>query len=88
MDKLAPSERHKFVHRGQVVYEWDQTVEDVNVYVQTPPGLKASMMRVDIQSKKLSIGVKGEKPYLDVRPLCNRTASTFQVLLYCDGAVV
>lgn len=67
MEKLAPSERHQFIHGGQVVYEWDQTVDDVNVYIRTPPGLKASMMRVDIQSKKLSVGVKGEKPYIDVR---------------------
>lgn len=67
MEKLAPSERHKFIHAGQVIYEWDQTVDDVNIYVQTPPGLKASMLAVNIQSKKVSIGVKGEKPYIDVR---------------------
>ena len=28
MDKLAPSEsdRHSYVHNGQVIYQWDQTL--------------------------------------------------------------
>lgn len=71
MEKLAPSKRHQFVHKGQLVYEWDQTVDDVNLYVQTPPGLKASMLRCDIQSRRVTIGVKGDKPYLDVRAICH-----------------
>jgi hypothetical protein len=33
-DQLAPSERHKYVHEGKVVYEWDQTLSEVNIYVQ------------------------------------------------------
>ena len=25
-EKLAPSERHKYVHGGRVIYEWDQSI--------------------------------------------------------------
>lgn len=28
-DQLAPSTRHKFMHEGRTVYEWDQTFEEV-----------------------------------------------------------
>eukprot|EP00227_Mantoniella_beaufortii_P015885 CAMPEP_0197592202 /NCGR_PEP_ID=MMETSP1326-20131121/14923_1 /TAXON_ID=1155430 /ORGANISM="Genus nov. species nov., Strain RCC2288" /LENGTH=41 /DNA_ID= /DNA_START= /DNA_END= /DNA_ORIENTATION= len=38
-DKLAPSKRHAFTHEGRVVYEWDQTLEEVNCYVTVPPGV-------------------------------------------------
>jgi hypothetical protein len=36
-DMLAPSERHAFTHQGRVVYEWDQTLGEVNLYVQVGP---------------------------------------------------
>lgn len=36
-DRLAPSTRHKFVHEGRTIYEWDQTISEVNIYVDVPP---------------------------------------------------
>lgn len=29
--------RQQFKHGDRVVYEWDQTMEEVNIYIVTPP---------------------------------------------------
>jgi CS domain len=64
--KLAPSTRHQFLHEGRVIYEWDQTISEVNLYVQVPPGVKAKDLFVIIDSQHLSLGVKPNPPYLNV----------------------
>jgi hypothetical protein len=65
-DALAPSERHKFLFEGRTIYEWDQTLGEVNIYVQLPPDAKARDLDIAIESKHLRIGIKNTKPYLDV----------------------
>jgi hypothetical protein len=32
-ERLAPSEKHTFMHNGRTVYEWDQTLTEVNMCV-------------------------------------------------------
>ena len=49
------------------MYEWDQTLDEVNVYVPLPPGLPSKQLAVAITSLHLTIGIKGNPPYLDVR---------------------
>ena len=49
-DQLAPTSRHAFTHEGRVVYEWDQTLEEVNVYVSVPPGVRAGALAVAIKT--------------------------------------
>ena len=63
-DQLAPTSRHAFTHEGRVVYEWDQTLEEVNVYVAVPPGVRAGALDVAIKTSDVSIGIKGNPPYL------------------------
>mmetsp|Transcript_2895 Transcript_2895/g.4876 ORF Transcript_2895/g.4876 Transcript_2895/m.4876 type:complete len:160 (+) Transcript_2895:134-613(+) len=69
-DKLQPTEqdRHTFSHNGQKVYQWDQTLEEVNVYVDAPPGLAAKFLFCDIECQKVKFGIKGNPPFLD-KPL-------------------
>ncbi|KAG2673151.1 hypothetical protein I3760_13G076300 [Carya illinoinensis] len=38
-EKLAPEKRHSFVHNDQKVFEWDQTLEEVNLYINLPPNV-------------------------------------------------
>lgn len=66
-ERLAPSERHRVISQGQTVYEWDQTLSEVNLYVQLPPGVKGKQLFVDISSSHLRFGIKPNPPYLDVR---------------------
>mmetsp|Transcript_12551 Transcript_12551/g.29821 ORF Transcript_12551/g.29821 Transcript_12551/m.29821 type:complete len:147 (+) Transcript_12551:140-580(+) len=65
-DKLAPNERHSYVHNGQVVYEWDQTLSEVNVYFQVPAGVTAKLIYCEISRKHLRLGIKPNPPYLDL----------------------
>jgi CS domain len=66
-DKLAPDSRHSVVHEGRVVYEWSQTLNDVDIYAPLPPGqIKAKMLFVDIERKVISFGLVGTDPYMKV----------------------
>eukprot|EP01024_Parvocaulis_polyphysoides_P020229 TRINITY_DN19374_c0_g1_i1.p2 TRINITY_DN19374_c0_g1~~TRINITY_DN19374_c0_g1_i1.p2 ORF type:complete len:161 (-),score=18.41 TRINITY_DN19374_c0_g1_i1:504-986(-) len=63
-DKLAPEKRHKFIYNSQTVYEWDQTLQEVNMYIQLPEGLTAKEINCSIKSDGIIIGIKGNPPYL------------------------
>ena len=45
-------------------YNWAQTLQDVTVSIRVPNGTKAKMMQVSIESKRLSVGIKGDEPIL------------------------
>lgn len=73
--------RQPFVFQGQTVYEWDQSIDDVFIYIQTPPvlleenkelvktnlkpGEKMPKLEVVFKTKRLKIGISGNPPYLD-----------------------
>jgi len=60
------STRRKFTHQGFVVYEWSQNVEEVEIFVPTPPGCKAAHLEVEISTRKVRVGLKGNpERYLD-----------------------
>jgi hypothetical protein len=65
-DQVAPTERHKFLHDGRVIYEWNQTLHELNLFVQGPPGVRAKQVEVTITSSHLSIGIVGSPPYMSV----------------------
>ncbi|KAL5994372.1 hypothetical protein ACLOJK_024422 [Asimina triloba] len=88
-EKLAPEKRHSFVHGGQKVFEWDQTLEEVNMYITLPPNVpNKKLFYCDIQSKHIQVGIRGNPPYLNVgipqypflRPLCFSFMSSPNVL--------
>mmetsp|Transcript_10917 Transcript_10917/g.32472 ORF Transcript_10917/g.32472 Transcript_10917/m.32472 type:complete len:160 (-) Transcript_10917:78-557(-) len=76
-DKLAPSTRHQFKHNGQTVYEWDQTFSEVNIYVEVPPGISSKALFCDITTSRVSLGIKGNPPYLahDLSASCKKDES-------------
>ncbi len=47
-DRLAPVTKLAYVHGDQTVYEWDQTLGEVNVYIRLPAGVRAKQLYVDI----------------------------------------
>lgn len=57
--------RLQFVHKGQVVYEWEQSLEEVNIYISTPPGVTRPMLEVTIEHKHLRVGLKANPPFID-----------------------
>ncbi|CAM9157576.1 unnamed protein product [Pylaiella littoralis] len=57
--------RIKFEHEGKTVYEWEQSLEEVNLYIETPPGVKADRVDCKITPRHLRLGIKGNPPFLD-----------------------
>ena len=62
--RLAPASRHAFRHEGRVVYEWEQTIEEVCLFVQVPAGVRARDLGVSIAAREVSVGIRGNPPYL------------------------
>jgi hypothetical protein len=66
MAEKIKRDRQSFIHNGQTIYEWEQTLEDVDVYLTAPPGTKAKFIDCKITSNKVTVGLKGNPPYLEV----------------------
>eukprot|EP00775_Hariotina_reticulata_P010064 gene10064-10219_t len=67
-ERLAPSQRHMFVHGGRTIYEWDQTLTELNMYIPVPPDMKAKEIFCDISKQHIKFGRKGNPPFLDGEP--------------------
>ena len=63
---IAPSERHKFTYQGRSVYEWDQTLSEVNIYITVPAGVTAKQLYVNIERRHIELGIHPNPPYLSV----------------------
>ena len=59
------AKRLAFVHQGETVYEWEQSLDEVRVFVRPPAGLRARDIECSIKSTRVRLGVKGNKPFLD-----------------------
>ncbi|KAG0594977.1 hypothetical protein M758_UG128100 [Ceratodon purpureus] len=64
-EKLAPTERHRFEQDGDLIYEWDQQLEEVNMYIPLPDRLPTKLLYCTIKPKHLELGIKGNPPFLD-----------------------
>ena len=54
-----------YEHAGRKIYEWDQSLQDINMYVETPPGVRAKHLDVKITPSQLTIGLKGNPPFIN-----------------------
>lgn len=79
-DRLAPGKRYAYQHQGRTVYEWDQRFGEVNVYVQTPPGVRGKDLKVEITQTHVKFGIVNNPSYLDVRPVWRRGGAGFRKL--------
>jgi len=44
---------------------------EVNIYIEVPKGVGAKDLAVTIGRTHLAVGIKGNPPYLDVRPVAH-----------------
>lgn len=65
-ERLAPTDKHKFVHNGRLIYEWDQTLTEINMYIPVPPDMRAKEISCDISKQHIKLGREGNPPFLDV----------------------
>lgn len=52
-------------HQGRVVYEWEQDLTDVHLFLQPPPQTKAKELAVRISPNRLCVGLVGKPPLFD-----------------------
>lgn len=58
--------RLKFEYEGRTIYEWEQGLEEVNIYLAPPPGVPRSQIVITISHTHLKVGLKGvPAPFID-----------------------
>ena len=61
--KDEASGRFIFSHNGQKIYSWEQTLDEVNLFIPAPPNYKAAAFEINIHPQKLQVGLKGHDRY-------------------------
>mmetsp|Transcript_54091 Transcript_54091/g.89782 ORF Transcript_54091/g.89782 Transcript_54091/m.89782 type:complete len:157 (-) Transcript_54091:409-879(-) len=64
MEKIE-RKRLAYTHQGRTIYEWEQSLEDVTVFITPPPGVTAKMLDCKIEARRLTLGLKGNPPFID-----------------------
>ncbi|XP_042011775.1 nudC domain-containing protein 2-like [Salvia splendens] len=64
-EKLVPEKSHSYIHNGQKVFDWDQTLEEMNMYIELPANVPKKLFHCKIDSKHVEVGIKGNPPYLN-----------------------
>ena len=85
MDKIE-TKRLKYQHQGRTVYEWEQTLEEVHVYIDVPEGVRSKMLDVSITASQLRIGLRGNPPFID-EPFQETVNSTDSLWTLEDGVL-
>jgi hypothetical protein len=68
------TKRKRFESQGRTIYEWEQNIEQVDMWIDPPAGITAKMIDCKITDKHLRIGLKGNPPFIDVsRQIESRT---------------
>jgi hypothetical protein len=66
--KMTPktsSGRLKFEFDGRTIYEWEQSLDECNIYIRPPPGVTKQLLDIQISFTHLKVGIKGSPPFID-----------------------
>ena len=65
MTKKGKEGRIKFEHEGRTIYEWEQSLTEVNIYLEPPADIPSRMFDIVITHRHLKIGIKNAPPFID-----------------------
>ena len=85
MDKIE-TKRLTYEHQGRKIYEWEQSLEEVHVFIEVPPGVRSKMLDVTISAAHLKVGLKGNPPFLD-EPFQEKANATDSFWTLEDGVL-
>jgi len=73
--------RQDFVYNGQKVYSWDQSLDEVNIYLDPPPGITKHDLEISIAPRHVKIGLRGNPPFLqeDLFSTCDTSCSFWMI---------
>lgn len=57
--------RMRFEYEGRTIYEWEQSLSEVNIFIPLPPGVTKKLLDIAIAPSHLKVGIKGQSLYLD-----------------------
>jgi len=57
--------RKQVKYQGRTVYEWEQELTEVHIYITPPPSTRAKDIACSITADHLTLGIKGNPPYID-----------------------
>jgi hypothetical protein len=80
--------RHAFRHGERTIYEWEQTLQEVSVFVVAPPGVRSSQVDCQFSATRLRLGLKGNPPYVEVRASARVSAAQHVLRTASAGCVV
>ncbi len=65
MTKKGDEGRYKYEYQGRTIYEWEQSLEEVNIYINPPPGVPRHLFDIEISHTHVRVGIKGAPPFID-----------------------
>lgn len=65
MTQKGKEGRYKFEHDGRTIYEWEQSLEEVNIYMQPPEGIPRHLYDIEISHRHVRVGLKDAPPFID-----------------------
>ena len=65
MTKKGSDGRYKYEYQGRTIYEWEQSLEEVNIYISPPPGVPRHLFDIEISHTHVRVGIKGAPPFID-----------------------
>lgn len=57
--------RLKFEYDGRTIYEWEQSLQECNIYIKPPDGVTKKIIDIVITYNHLKVGIKGSPPFID-----------------------
>eukprot|EP00921_Rhytidocystis_pertsovi_P007848 GHVQ01013010.1.p1 GENE.GHVQ01013010.1~~GHVQ01013010.1.p1 ORF type:complete len:220 (+),score=42.03 GHVQ01013010.1:213-872(+) len=55
---METTQRRKFTSHGRLIFEWDQTIDEVNMFIAPPPCTSAHMFDINITHNHIKVGLK------------------------------
>lgn len=65
LTKKSSNGRFKYEFNGRVIYEWDQSIDEINIYIVPPEGITKHMLDIRILPTRVTVGLKNTKPFID-----------------------
>jgi hypothetical protein len=65
MTKKSKEGRIKFEHNGVTIYEWEQSLNEVNIYMEPPKEIPRKLIEVVISHGHVKVGLKDVPPFID-----------------------
>jgi len=79
--------RYVYSCNGRKIYEWEQSLEEVNLYIDAPPGKRAADFEISIQSRRVKIGLKGNDRLFIDEPTFSKV-NTSESSWYLDSNII